>query len=82
MGKEHLDFLPFATRLPIFRCLHDGAGDIACILIDAASNLARWSIGTASRLQSAVFAIGLPLPTHVASDRTVGQFGHYFIWNK
>ena len=59
MSEEHLDLLAILARLLVSVGLGNGASDIPCRYVDAASDLPRWRVGTAARLHRASRAIGL-----------------------
>ncbi len=57
MGKEHFNLFALAARLPVCRRLHNGTGNVPCIRVDAARDLAIWRVRAAPWLQAAIFAI-------------------------
>ena len=58
MREQHLDALAVTARLLERLGLGERASDIAGVLIDAARDLARWLLRTASRLERARIAVG------------------------
>lgn len=73
MREQHFHLLAPTTRLPISRCIHAMASDIACIFVDAARNFSGWCIRTALRFPAALLAI--PLDRMVVNRTRFGNVG-------
>src|SRR6516162_9771724 len=62
VGEQHFDALPVAARLLKGLGLANGTGNIAGVLVDAAWDLARWLLRTASLFERAHIAIAFTRP--------------------
>ena len=71
MGEQHLDALAVAARLLERLGLGKRTGDVAGVLIDAARDLARRLLRTASHLERAHVAVELARPYSSWSSFTI-----------
>ena len=59
VGEQHLDLLSFAPGLLVVRRGMDRPGDVSCVLVDVARDLAMRRLGAASLFKRAWVAVGL-----------------------
>src|ERR1700745_461662 len=73
MCKQHLDLLPFVPGSLELRRIGKLTGVIARLFVDAALDIARWHVWSASRLELAALAV--LLICSVLADAVIGAVG-------